>query len=190
MGALFDTVRSSVTARQAAEMYGMEFGRNRRARCPWHDDKRPDLAFYDGRCYCHACHSGGDSVALTAQLYGLTPLEAAQKLNADFRLGADEKSCAPPEGPSRAELRRRLEDWRRKRFSFVCEVERAARERLEKSARAAVASAEDGDAMWAALDLRALRALALAQDELELLHVATEEELQVMRSECDRRISE
>lgn len=169
MGALFDAVRAAVTARQAAEMYGMEFGRNRRARCPWHDDRRPDLAFYDGRCYCHACHSGGDAIALTAQLYGLTPLDAARKLNADFRLGADEENYTLPEGLSKAELRRELEEWRRKRFSKVCAVERAAREQLEQGG---------------ALDMNALRALALAQDELELLHVATEEELQVMRSEC------
>ena len=170
MGALFDLVRASVTARQAAEAYGMEFGRNGRARCPWHDDKHPDLAFYDERCYCHACHSGGDSIALTAQLYGITPLEAARKLNADFRLGADEGNCRPPEGPSKADVRRELENWRRRRFSRVCAVERAAREQLEQSG---------------ALDMNALRALALAQDELELLHVATEEELAVMRTEHD-----
>ena len=33
-GLAFDAVRAGVTALQAAEFYGMTFGRNRRARCP------------------------------------------------------------------------------------------------------------------------------------------------------------
>lgn len=61
MGKLFDAVRDGVTAEAAAHFYGLQFGRNGRAVCPWHDDHSPDLAFYDGgaRCYCHACHGGG-----------------------------------------------------------------------------------------------------------------------------------
>ena len=176
MGKLFDMVREGVTALEAARAYGMEFGRNGRALCPWHDDTHPDLAFYDGRCYCHACHEGGDAIALTAQLFGLEPLEAARKLNEDFRLGVDETSSAPPVGPSRAEERQELEQWRRKRFDRVCRVERAAKEILT-----ACRDPEGPEFK------RALLALGLAQDELEALHVATVDELRGMRAEVDAR---
>ena len=74
--------------------------------CPWHDDHRPDLAFYGERCYCHACHQGGDAVALTARLHGLTMAEAARKINADFRLGLDLDAPAKPAGPTEAQRRR------------------------------------------------------------------------------------
>ena len=171
MGALFDGVRARVTALEAAQAYGMEFGRNRRARCPWHDDRRPDLAFYEGRCYCHACHEGGDAVALTAQLFGLSQIDAARKINADFRLGLDGEAYTPPAGPSRAEVRRNLEDWRRKRYGFLCQVEREARTAVKSAS-----GWEDPGFM------DNLRALAAVQDEIELLHAATTDELEGIRS--------
>ncbi len=38
---LFDSVRTAVTARQAAERYGLQFDRSgRRARCIWHSPDR------------------------------------------------------------------------------------------------------------------------------------------------------
>lgn len=175
MGALFDAVREGVTARAAAEAYGLEFGRNGRALCPWHADHRPDLAFYgDGaRCYCHACHCGGDSIALTAQIFGLSPLDAARKLNADFRLSAYETDHRPPSVPSKAARRRDLKQWRNRRYSAVCEAEADARRRLETMR-----------AGWESSEFRAmLKALSLAQDELEMLHTANDEELEYMAGE-------
>lgn len=171
MGALFERVREGVPARTAAEFYGLEIGRNGRALCPWHDDKNPDLAFYeDGRCYCHACHRGGDSIALTAQVFGLSMLDAAKKLNADFRLCVDEAGSPPPSGVSRSEKRRQLRKWRADRYSEVCEVETDAKAQLARM---------EGD--WDQPGFRAmLTALALAQDELDCLHAATVDDLEAM----------
>lgn len=168
MRSLFELCRERVTALQAAERYGMQFGRNRRALCPWHDDRHPDLAFYDERCYCHACHNGGDAVALVGQLFSLTPLEAAQKINSDFGLGHD-GSVPIPSGPSRVEIRRDLENWRRKRWGYLCDVEREANAELER--------AKDWDTPRFT---QVLQALAKVQDELELLRVATIEDLEDM----------
>jgi hypothetical protein len=178
VGRLFECVRNGVSALQAAQAYGLEFGRNKRALCPWHNDTKPDLAFYDdgARCYCHACHNGGDSIALTAQLFALAPLEAAHKLNADFRLGLDESAHAPPAGPSAAEVRRDLEAWRRKRFDRVCQVEREA--------KATLAACRNPESLEFK---RALLALGYAQDELEMLHIATTDELQSMREAAHER---
>ncbi len=177
MGRLFEAIRERVTARDAAAMYGLEIGRNGRARCPWHDDRHPDLAFYEGRCYCHACHEGGDAAALTARLFGLTPLDAARKLNADFHLGVAEGAYEQPPGPSQAEIRRELREWRSKRFSEVVEVERQARTWLE--------GAREG---WDSPAFRGhIRALALAQDELEALHAATLDDIEARKEEVEAR---
>ena len=84
---IFELVRQEVTAEDVARLYDLKFGRNGRAICPWHSDHHPDLAFYpDGTAYCHACHRGGDAVALAAQILGLTPKEAAERLRSDFHL--------------------------------------------------------------------------------------------------------
>ena len=172
MSRLFDSAHNGVSALEVAQAYGLIFGRNNRARCPWHDDRHPDLAFYDGgkRCYCHACHAGGDSIALTAQLFGLSPLEAARKLNADFHLVADEREYAPPSEPSKAEQRRALREWRNHRFSELCEVERQALKCLPR-----LPGGWDNPAFR-----RTLRALALVQDELEMLHALPPEGLAAM----------
>lgn len=84
---VFELVRQEVTAEAVARLYGLKFGRNVRAVCPWHSDHHPDLAFsLNGTAYCHACHAGGDAVALAAQILGLTPKEAAERLRSDFHL--------------------------------------------------------------------------------------------------------
>lgn len=166
---LFESVRNAVTAEEAAHAYGLEFGRNGRALCPWHADKHPDLTFYNGgaRCYCHACHNGGDAIALTAQLFSLTPLEAARKLNEDFSLNASEKHTPAPAAPTRGQKLKALNDWRNRRFSYVCDVEKEARRRLD---------AMPGD--WENPAFRkTLAAMSLARDELELLHTLKREEL-------------
>lgn len=130
MTGLFDAIRQRVTARQAAETYGLSIHRNGRALCPWHDDHRPDLAFYGVRCYCHACHAGGDAVSLVAQLHGLTMVEAARRINVDFRLGLDADTPVKPTGPTEAERRQTQREQDRRRWGTLCEIVRQADARL------------------------------------------------------------
>ena len=134
MADLFDSVRAAVTARQAAERYGLEFDRSgRRARCIWHSpDRHPSLTFKGSYCRCFACNNGGSSIDLVAKLFGLSPLEAARKLDADFALGLADRPLARPSGPSRAQMRREAEEWRRTRWAFLCDVEREASAVLER----------------------------------------------------------
>ena len=169
MDVLFDIVRERASAREVAQVYGLIFGHNGRACCPWHQDTHPDLAFYDDgtRCYCHACHAGGDSIALAAQLFGLSPLDAARKLNADFRLNVNDCGYVPPIGPSRAQLRREVEAWRNHRFCALCEVEAQARQTL------AHMRGDWDDPRFR----RTLKALALVQDDLNALQAATVDDL-------------
>ena len=90
---VFEAVKQSVSAREAAEFYGIEVKRNGMACCPFHDDKNPSMKV-DQRFHCFGCGADGDVIDLTAQLYNLSPKEAAEKLAQDFGLIYD--SQAPP----------------------------------------------------------------------------------------------
>lgn len=83
MNSLFQQVKSQVTARQAAERYGLQVSRSGMACCIFHQDKHPSMKV-DRRYYCFACHTTGDVIDLTAKLFGLSPYEAAKKLADDF----------------------------------------------------------------------------------------------------------
>ena len=89
---IFQEVKSYVTARQAAEQYGIRVGRNQMACCPFHDDHHPSMKI-DTNYYCFACGAKGDVIGLTAGLFGLSPYEAASKLIADFQLPLTAEKC-------------------------------------------------------------------------------------------------
>ena len=90
---VFEVVKQSVTAREAAEFYGIAVGRGGMACCPFHDDRHPSMKV-DTRFHCFGCGADGDVIDFTARLYGLSPKEAAEKLAQDFGLSYDSK--APP----------------------------------------------------------------------------------------------
>ena len=95
MGAnVFETVKQSVTVREAAERYGIEVKGGGMACCPFHDDKNPSMKLNEEYFYCFGCGATGDVIDLTARLYNLSPKEAAEKLAQDFGLIYD--SQAPP----------------------------------------------------------------------------------------------
>ena len=95
MGAnVFETVKQSVTVREAAERYGIEVKRGGMACCPFHDDKNPSMKLNEEYFYCFGCGATGDVIDLTARRYNLSPKEAAEKLAQDFGLIYD--SQAPP----------------------------------------------------------------------------------------------
>ena len=116
MSRLFQTVKAAVTARQAAEIYGLKVGRNSLACCPFHHDKTPSMKI-DDRYYCFGCGVTGDAVDLTAQLLGLSPKDAALRLAADFGIDAPFEGSyiepAPVVKTGKAALEKRFNDcWR------------------------------------------------------------------------------
>ena len=80
---IFETVKQSVTARQAAKAYGLEVDVHGMALCPFHDDHHPSLKL-DQRFYCFGCGASGDVIDFTAKLFGISLKDAAQKLAGDF----------------------------------------------------------------------------------------------------------
>ena len=90
---VFEAVKQSVSAREAAEFYGIKVSRTGMACCPFHDDKNPSMKV-DQRFHCFGCGADGDVIDFTARLFDLAPKEAAEKLAQDFGLIYD--SQAPP----------------------------------------------------------------------------------------------
>ena len=96
MDNLFETVKQSITIREAAERYGIEVKRGGMVCCPFHDDKNPSMKLNKEYFYCFGCGATGDVIDLASRLYNLSPKEAAEKLAQDFGLIYD--SQAPPRG--------------------------------------------------------------------------------------------
>ena len=87
---IFSEVKEHLTARQAAEYYGLRVKRNGLACCPFHDDKHPSMKI-DKNYHCFACGVGGDVVDYVSRMFGLSQYDAALKLIEDFSLPADAK---------------------------------------------------------------------------------------------------
>lgn len=108
---IFKTVKANITARQAAEHYGLQVRVNGMACCPFHPDKHPSMKL-DERYYCFGCRGGaprfaessrrqsrsdqlcqgqsclstGDVIDFVANLHGIGKLDAARRLAEDFHL--------------------------------------------------------------------------------------------------------
>ena len=103
MSELFRTVKAAVTARQAAEAYGLKINRAGMACCPFHQDKTPSMKLNDNYYYCFGCQKSGDVIDLVAHLFGLSLGDAAKKLAYDFGISPDPAPIAvampTPEDP-------------------------------------------------------------------------------------------
>ena len=91
---LFETVKGTVTVKQAAEYYGLTAGRNGMVCCPFHDDRHPSMKLNEDYFYCFGCGATGDVIELVSRLFGLSAYEAAQKLAYDFGIDPDKPPVA------------------------------------------------------------------------------------------------
>ena len=92
---LFETVKDSVSARMAAEQYGLQVNPKGLTCCPFHPDRNPSMKV-DERFHCFACHADGDAIDLTAHLLGLSKKDAALRIAKDFGLDTAARSSGPP----------------------------------------------------------------------------------------------
>ena len=79
----FKSVKSLVTAREAAEHYGLTVNRYGMACCPFHEDRHPSMKL-DERFHCFGCGADGDVIDFAARLFRIPLREAAERLAADF----------------------------------------------------------------------------------------------------------
>ena len=85
MGRFYEDIKKAVSAREAAEFYGIRVNRSGMACCPFHDDKSPSMKT-DQNFICFGCGAKGDVIDFASKLFGLPPYEAAGKLIADMGL--------------------------------------------------------------------------------------------------------
>ena len=97
----YGTIRQLVGLRQAAEMYGLEVNRYGSALCIFHSDNNPSMRLYDDHFHCYACGAHGDVTDLTAQMFGLSKSDAANKLCGDFGITVNK---SPPAIRQKREL--------------------------------------------------------------------------------------
>ena len=86
---VFGEIVRRVPAVEAARLYGVAVDARGLALCPFHAEDTPSCRFYPGDrgFYCFGCGAGGDVLTFTERLLGLSPIEAARRLDADFHLG-------------------------------------------------------------------------------------------------------
>ena len=91
---MFETVKSAVTVKQAAEYYGCKVNRGDMICCPFHDDRHPSMKLNRDYFYCFGCGVTGDVIDFVARLFGLSSYEAAKKLAYDFGIDPDKPPAA------------------------------------------------------------------------------------------------
>ena len=117
---LFEAVKEEVSARRAAEFYGIEVKSNGMARCIFHNDRNPSMKL-DRRYHCFACQADGDVINLVSAIFGIGNKEAAEKIAADFGISYETRKRAAHrsgrEGKKRQpDQARQVERQRRYRF--------------------------------------------------------------------------
>lgn len=161
----FEAIRSRVTAEEVGRRYGLHFDRSgKRAFCPWHDDGRHAALSFgrrDGGCHCFVCLNGGSCIDLAAKLLGVSIIDAAKTINADFGLGLDFGTPPPVRvGPSPAEIQQARKEAKNRRWSMLCDVAREADAELRATA--------DPNKSWDdPRFVQVLRAMAAANEQLE-----------------------
>lgn len=88
----FEYIRENTNIIEVAEMYGIQVDRNNKSFCIFHKDgKTPNMSFKDNYVHCFSCGEGGSVIDLVMQLFNLSALGAANKLNEDLSLGLNLK---------------------------------------------------------------------------------------------------
>lgn len=183
MSRLFQTVKAAVTARQAAEMYGLKVGRNSLACCPFHHDKTPSMKV-DDRYYCFGCGVTGDAVDLTAQLLGLSPKDAALRLAADFGIEVDDKAKPNAFHPyrPRADPQKELQKWFDHAWEVLLEYRSLLRDWEKRYAPQSM------DEEWHPLFCKALDKKDYIEYLLDELMLCSKDQFEEMRSCCGKEV--
>ena len=80
---VFDSVKQSITTKQAALHYGFKPNRSNLICCPFHRDRTPSMKV-DERYFCFGCGATGDVIDFVSGIFRLNCTEAAIKIAEDF----------------------------------------------------------------------------------------------------------
>ena len=105
---VFETIKTAVPMREAAEHYGLRVLPNGMACCPFHEDHHPSLKLNEDYFFCFGCGVHGDVIDFTAKLWDLPIQEAVEKLSSDFEIGMEQVPIPFPTFPEAAPNLERL----------------------------------------------------------------------------------
>ena len=166
---IFQSVKESVTARQAAEQYGLKVNRNGMVCCPFHKDRHPSMKVENG-FYCFACGAKGDVITFVSEFFHLVPLEAAKKLAEDFQISIKDsgtqkkrKRKRTSETRSLYETEGKMEQWEQECIRILSEYLR-----LLEGWKGVYAPKDPGDE-WAEKFVEACRQKEKAEYYLDIL---------------------
>ncbi len=103
---IWDSVKQAVTAREAAEYYGLEINCAGMCLCLFHSERTPSMKV-DERFHCFGCGADGSVIDFAAGLFGVSALEAAKILARDFGISYDDK---PPDLKKRRIIQQKKRD--------------------------------------------------------------------------------
>lgn len=115
---IFESVKATVSVREAVAFYGIKVNRSNMCCCPFHRDRHPSMKVDDkafGRFYCFGCGETGDVIDFVGKLFELAPIDAAKKLADDFHVACDKIGQGKEKTP--AELKRERECQEQKDFA-------------------------------------------------------------------------
>ena len=92
---MYESIKAVVTARKAAESFGLTVNRSGMAACPFHEDHTPSLRL-DQRYYCFGCGATGDVIDFTARLLGISNHNAVQTLAERFGIRPEPHTAIIP----------------------------------------------------------------------------------------------
>lgn len=92
---MYESIKAAVTARQAAESFGVTVDRSGMAACPFHEDRTPSLKL-DQRYYCFGCGATGDVIDFTARLLNVSNSDAVQILADKFGIHPESQAITTP----------------------------------------------------------------------------------------------
>ena len=101
---MYESIKAAVTARQAAESFGLTVNRSGMAACPFHEDHTPSLKL-DQRYYCFGCGATGDVIDFTSRLLNLSNSNAAQSLAERFGIDLESQTVITPKRKQAVPLR-------------------------------------------------------------------------------------
>lgn len=82
---IFEQIKEQVQMKDVALAYGFKMTKSGLINCPFHNDRNPSMRV-DKRFYCFGCGASGDVIDFVSQYYGLSVMDAANKLIVDFDL--------------------------------------------------------------------------------------------------------
>lgn len=122
-----ELIKSAVTVRDICDMYGIEINKAGFARCPFHAEKTASFKVFKDGCKCFGCGEyAQNAIDLTMKLFGLSFVQACEKINNDF--GLNLSISHTPSLREAREAEQRIKDLKAKH-----EAEKAEHDRLKKN---------------------------------------------------------